>query len=257
MLSVMGSHAPIAMDFSHPSEHAVLDLRKVKAKDEHHYITHQSDHEAASPTSFQPISPIPCYPSSTYFNHHMESSEDSSDRGSLSPPSSLSTSFPTIMAPGLIAPVVNRSGKPTRPFKAYPKDPLTLPALSTAEAILGHASNEAYAEFRRRLLPQLQSVSNSATYAKMKRPVSPKKVPGDDQKPSSSCTESSGKDAAYWERRRKNNEAAKRSRDARRAKEDEIAIRAAFLEQENIQLKYENASLRNEAAKLRCLLYNR
>lgn len=33
------------------------------------------------------------------------------------------------------------------------------------------------------------------------------------------------KDDAYWERRRKNNEAAKRSRDARRAKEDEIALR--------------------------------
>ncbi len=32
-------------------------------------------------------------------------------------------------------------------------------------------------------------------------------------------------DNIYWERRRKNNEAAKRSRDARRAKEDEIAIR--------------------------------
>ena len=27
---------------------------------------------------------------------------------------------------------------------------------------------------------------------------------------------------AYWERRKKNNEAAKRSRDARRAKEDEV-----------------------------------
>ncbi|KAH9527409.1 hypothetical protein DERF_001426 [Dermatophagoides farinae] len=45
------------------------------------------------------------------------------------------------------------------------------------------------------------------------------------------------KDEAYWERRRKNNEAAKRSRDLRRAKEDEIAIRASFLEHENRQLK--------------------
>lgn len=64
------------------------------------------------------------------------------------------------------------------------------------------------------------------------------------------------KDEAYWERRRKNNEAAKRSRDARRAKEDEIAIRAAFLEQENLQLRVEVASLKNETTKLRCLLYN-
>ena len=37
------------------------------------------------------------------------------------------------------------------------------------------------------------------------------------------------KEKAYQERRRKNNLAAKRSRDAGRAKEDEISIRAAFL----------------------------
>ncbi|KAK2145582.1 hypothetical protein LSH36_670g00040 [Paralvinella palmiformis] len=64
------------------------------------------------------------------------------------------------------------------------------------------------------------------------------------------------KDELYWERRRKNNEAAKRSRDARRAKEDEIAIRAAFLEQENLKLRVEVAALKNETAKLRCMLYN-
>lgn len=64
------------------------------------------------------------------------------------------------------------------------------------------------------------------------------------------------KDGAYWERRRKNNEAAKRSRDARRAKEDEIAIRAAFLEQENLRLRVDIASLKQEADQLRCLLYS-
>lgn len=64
------------------------------------------------------------------------------------------------------------------------------------------------------------------------------------------------KDEAYWERRRKNNEAAKRSRDARRAKEDEIAIRAAFLESENMKLRCEVAQLKSEVAKLRLLLYN-
>ncbi|KAK3093868.1 hypothetical protein FSP39_021238 [Pinctada imbricata] len=64
------------------------------------------------------------------------------------------------------------------------------------------------------------------------------------------------KDEAYWERRRKNNEAAKRSRDARRAKEDQIAIRAALLEQENMKLRVEVAALKTETAKLRCMLYN-
>ncbi|RWS08594.1 protein giant-like protein [Dinothrombium tinctorium] len=66
----------------------------------------------------------------------------------------------------------------------------------------------------------------------------------------------SEKDEAYWERRRKNNEAAKRSRDARRAKEDEIAIRAAFLEQENMRLRVEVAHQKGEIAKLRCIVYN-
>lgn len=64
------------------------------------------------------------------------------------------------------------------------------------------------------------------------------------------------KDEAYKERRRKNNEAAKRSRDARRAKEDDIALRAAILERENLQLKVEVSQLKQETNKLRCLLYN-
>nr|XP_054758274.1 protein giant-like [Lytechinus pictus] len=63
------------------------------------------------------------------------------------------------------------------------------------------------------------------------------------------------KDIAYWERRRKNNEAAKRSRDARRAKEDQIAIRAALLEQENMRLKIEVSALKEETVKLRSMLY--
>lgn len=63
-------------------------------------------------------------------------------------------------------------------------------------------------------------------------------------------------DDAYRERRRKNNEAAKRSRDARRAKEDDIALRAAILERENLQLKVELAQLKQETNRLRCLLYN-
>ena len=58
----------------------------------------------------------------------------------------------------------------------------------------------------------------------------------------------------YVERRKKNNEAAKRSRDARRAKEDEVSIRAAFLEQENIQLKWDVTKLRAEVAKIRAFV---
>lgn len=45
------------------------------------------------------------------------------------------------------------------------------------------------------------------------------------------------KDDKYWARRRKNNIAAKRSRDARRVKENQIAIRASYLERENDTLR--------------------
>jgi hypothetical protein len=71
----------------------------------------------------------------------------------------------------------------------------------------------------------------------------------------SSSGPGSGKDSAYWERRRKNNEAAKRSRDARRMKEQQVAMRAQFLEQENIQLKLELAHLRAENGQLREQFY--
>lgn len=45
------------------------------------------------------------------------------------------------------------------------------------------------------------------------------------------------KDDKYWARRRKNNMAAKRSRDARRMKENQIAMRAGYLEKE-VSLQY-------------------
>merc|ERR1719266_3147681 len=41
------------------------------------------------------------------------------------------------------------------------------------------------------------------------------------------------KDEKYWEKRNKNNVAARRSREARRLKENQISLRTAFLEQQN------------------------
>ncbi|XP_054260164.1 protein giant-like [Macrosteles quadrilineatus] len=158
-----------------------------------------------------------------------------------SPPNPTSASMVTstyLMTSNVIN--AGRSGKPTRPFKAYPKDPLALSSFQD--------STEEYIEFRQRMLAQLELVSGRNN-SNMRRSNSP-------QQPSSTA-ELDDKTAAYWERRRKNNEAAKRSRDARRAKEDEIAIRAAFLEQENLKLKYELATLRTETAKLRQLVCNR
>jgi hypothetical protein len=64
------------------------------------------------------------------------------------------------------------------------------------------------------------------------------------------------KDEMYWEKRQKNNESAKRSREARRMKEEQIALRVVFLEQENLQLRTEVSLLKSEIEKLRCMLYN-
>ncbi|OQR72211.1 cell death specification protein-like, partial [Tropilaelaps mercedesae] len=63
------------------------------------------------------------------------------------------------------------------------------------------------------------------------------------------------KDEAYWERRKRNNESAKRSRELRRIKEQQTTLRVLYLEQENLQLRTELGMLRSEVDKLRQLLY--
>uniref|UniRef100_A0A0P4VYE9 BZIP domain-containing protein n=1 Tax=Scylla olivacea TaxID=85551 RepID=A0A0P4VYE9_SCYOL len=65
------------------------------------------------------------------------------------------------------------------------------------------------------------------------------------------------KDDKYWARRRKNNLAAKRSRDARRLKENQIAMRANFLEKENDALTSELQKAQSvvEALKKRLAVY--
>lgn len=131
--------------------------------------------------------------------------------------------------------------KPTRPFKAFPKDPLSLSMGIPTETLLLSDSTVAYSEFRKKMLSQVHA-TNNGTNKNMRRITQP--------------TIAQNSDPTYWEKRRKNNEAAKRSRDARRAKEDEIAIRCAFLEQENVKLKYEILSLKNETERLRNNVYH-
>ncbi|XP_034427098.1 TEF transcription factor, PAR bZIP family member a isoform X1 [Hippoglossus hippoglossus] len=59
------------------------------------------------------------------------------------------------------------------------------------------------------------------------------------------------KDDRYWNRRKKNNVAAKRSRDARRLKENQITVRAAFLERENAVLRTEVGELRKDCGRFK------
>ncbi|XP_060760362.1 TEF transcription factor, PAR bZIP family member b isoform X2 [Neoarius graeffei] len=62
------------------------------------------------------------------------------------------------------------------------------------------------------------------------------------------------KDEKYWSRRKKNNLAAKRSRDARRLKENQIAVRASFLERENAALRQEVAELRKNCSRCKKIM---
>ena len=62
------------------------------------------------------------------------------------------------------------------------------------------------------------------------------------------------KDQKYFERRRRNNLAAKRSRDSRKAREDQISLRACWLDGENAVLRARVLRLREEAFCLRRLL---
>jgi len=58
------------------------------------------------------------------------------------------------------------------------------------------------------------------------------------------------KDEKYWEKRGKNNVAARRSREARRLKENQISLRTAFLEQQNSSLKSALTSMTEKNEKL-------
>lgn len=123
--------------------------------------------------------------------------------------------------------------KAQRPFKAYPKSNLFyLGSLDYAE------NKEKYDEFREKMLTTIKKTASSNP--KMRR------ISKNSASPTSTVVE---KDAAYLEKRKKNNEAAKRSRDNRKAKEDELAIRVVYLEQENMVLK-------NQLNKYKCLLYD-
>ncbi|CAF0747406.1 unnamed protein product [Rotaria sp. Silwood1] len=205
----------------------------------------------------------------------------------------LQSTSPTSSFPFLLT---NKNGKPTRPFKAYPREPLMLPlgfcpTTATeqtnilAEAASRTTSNrKRLAQTQERLKQRLQQqqqqqqqsyfISSSGTQIlqppkKRHRTMETTSTSEDNTTTTTTTTTENNnnnsstnnddpnntiKDDAYWERRRKNNEAAKRSRDARRAKEDEIAIRAAILEQENIKLRLEVSQLKQETAKLRCMI---
>jgi len=65
------------------------------------------------------------------------------------------------------------------------------------------------------------------------------------------------KDTAYYEKRRKNNESAKKSRVARQHKEQVIVAHVQILKEENMRLKAEHKLLNRQSGELLARLYNR
>ncbi|XP_011165123.1 transcription factor VBP [Solenopsis invicta] len=182
--------------------------------------------EATNIPLMMPTMPIP----------YMEATQSfmTNDEAKRKVPFTMSAECSTSMEMKLLTSPLDTVKKLQRPFKAYPKNLLSM--VST----LDYNSNEEFTKFRRNLMDEMGKTPRNKSNPKMRR-IS--KSPG---LPTSTVNE---KDAAYYERRRKNNEAAKRSRDARRAKEDELAIKAAFLEHENIQLKRDVRALKHELQK--------
>lgn len=200
-----------------------------------------------SVTIGMPFLPLPSYLSSEAIKIPVETSTIASTFTSCTETSSLETNRTTEKNPlefmngpltqEMSTPSVDVIKKTPRPFKAYSKSPF--PALKRhIDSAFTYNSSE-YFEFREKMLTY-KKMNESTPNPKMRR-TSKSEHPG---LPTSTAEE---KDAAYWERRKKNNEAAKRSRDARRAKEDELAIWATFLENENTRLK-------SELTGLHCLL---
>lgn len=148
-----------------------------------------------------------------------------------------------------------------RPFKAYPLDPSnplagmnSMLGLSAAAGIPGMP----YGMPPSALYGDSHIISTPLmSYLAQRKRKQENREHGEPKKAALRTIPEDKKDIAYWERRRKNNEAAKRSRDTRRHKEEEIAMRAAFLEQENLKLRAQVAILKNETAKLHYMLYNR
>ncbi|XP_028174449.1 thyrotroph embryonic factor-like isoform X2 [Ostrinia furnacalis] len=117
------------------------------------------------------------------------------------------------LALGLPAPVTKRERSPS-PSDCMSPDTIN-PPLSPADSTFSMASSG------RDFDPRTRAFSDEELKPQPMIKKSRKQFVPDDLK-----------DDKYWARRRKNNMAAKRSRDARRMKENQIALRAGYLEKE-------------------------
>ncbi|XP_076273260.1 uncharacterized protein LOC143204557 isoform X2 [Rhynchophorus ferrugineus] len=117
-----------------------------------------------------------------------------------------------------------------RPFKLISSISKAAPLLSSIDTDMGNAIE--YEQFRKKVLSQFDRPYDKECNKNMRRTIA--------------TNAEKSKDPEYIEKRKKNNEAAKRSREARKAREDELAIRVAYLEQENMKLKFQLALIERQ-----------
>jgi len=106
------------------------------------------------------------------------------------------------------------------------------------------ATQKAAPRRRRRKTENADKKAASGASAPMVNEGETSKLVGLCQRGSRQSVDDEAKDDKYWERRRKNNQAAKKSRDLKRQKEMCVAEKAALLEEENRQLREEVKKLK-------------
>jgi len=251
------SHTPYAiLEQQHQHQYALQ--QQYLLQQQQHFFHLQRQHQYAT---FPPVAVIPSQPSIDHLGffqqvHYARPPQDASAitvpfsnsgspmrKESISPPNIQSTSpglhpaqeahstttAELVKEKSLEREVeVNSKHNTKRPFKliATTKTPTSL-----SMPIIDPNSSEAYEEYRNKVLSQMEKTAIESN-RNMRRTI-----PSNPEK----CN-----DPEYIERRKKNNEAAKKSREARKAKEDEIAIRVSFLEQENLKLKFQLAAIERQ-----------
>ena len=107
------------------------------------------------------------------------------------------------------------------------------PSASPSTSVLGDITSTTNGQ---KMLHHMNELCPSLPFKKRARPVPPEQ-----------------KDSSYYDKRARNNESAKRSRDARRQKEQQIQDRLTYLEHENSRLSMENQALRYQLSQLHAL----
>lgn len=126
-----------------------------------------------------------------------------------------------------------------RPFQAYPKERLMFPFPDNANTA------EKFRQFRLEALKRIAD-SRGGEIIKSNPKMRRTKNSAASDNNENNLNSSNVRDSAYLTLREKNNAAAKKSRDRRKMKEEEVTIKASFLEKENLECKAQLSATRHE-----------